>query len=398
MNPVIRFLRGEIRVCISGAYVERCFNLFAEEGIVFWDLCRKDELRIELSMLSKEKNRLEALAVRSFCTVEILRERGFLQTLRPLRARPILAFGAAAVIGLTFFLQSFVWVITVEGEETVHEETILRQLEELGIRFGTWAPSVDSQMTRAQMLNRVPELSWLAVNRTGGKLTVLVTERSVATSEKPPYAAGSIVALRDGVITDYRILEGMRLCKRSDVVKAGQILVSGYEDYGLYLRAVCADAEIYAQTWHNGTVVMPAQRTEKSYTGREWTQISLIIGRKRINLCGNSGIYAGSCDKMIDVKKITLAGYTFPVTVETVTYREYEEKDVTVDADAAHSALSEAWQRQTRSAMVAGTIEQTEESFLESGGLYVLQAKSTCNEMIARLVPIEEPYKGESNE
>ena len=39
MNPVIRFLRGEIRVCISGAYVERCFNLFAEEGIVFWDLC-----------------------------------------------------------------------------------------------------------------------------------------------------------------------------------------------------------------------------------------------------------------------------------------------------------------------------------------------------------------------
>lgn len=101
---------------------------------------------------------------------------------------------------------------------------------------------------------------------------------------------------------------------------------------------------------------------------------------------------------MIDVKKITLAGYTFPVTLETVTYREYEEKEVTIDADAAHSALSEAWQRQTRAAMVAGTIEQTEESFLESGGLYVLQAKSTCNEMIARLVPIEEPYKGESNE
>lgn len=398
MNPVIRFLRGEIRVCISGAYVERCFNLFAEEGIVFWDLCRKDELRIELSMLSKEKNRLEALAVRSFCTVEILRERGFLQTLRPLRARPILAFGAAAVIGLTFFLQSFVWVISVEGAETVHEETVLRQLEELGIHFGTWAPSVDSRMTRVQMLNRVPELSWLAVNRTGGKLTILVTERSVASSEKPPYAAGSIVALRDGVITDYRVLEGMRLCKRGDAVKEGQILVSGYEDYGLYLRAVCADAEIYAQTWHNGTVVMPAQRTEKSYTGREWTQISLIVGRKRINLCGNSGIYIGSCDKMIDIKKITLAGYTFPVTVETVTYREYEEKEVTIDADAAHNALSEAWQRQTRAAMVAGTIEQTEESFLESGGLYVLQVKSTCNEMIARLVPIEEPYKGESNE
>ncbi len=102
MNPVIRYLRGELRVCISGAYVERCFNLLAEEGIVFWDLCRKDELRIELSLLSKEKKRLEALAIRSFCTVEFLRERGLLQTLRPLRARPILAFGAAAGSDLFF--------------------------------------------------------------------------------------------------------------------------------------------------------------------------------------------------------------------------------------------------------------------------------------------------------
>lgn len=398
MNPVIRYLRGEIRVCITGASVERCINLFSQEGIVFRDLHRKDELNVELSMLSKEKKRIEALATRSFCTVEIKQERGLLQTLRPLRARPLLVFGAAAVMALSFFLQSFVWVISVEGENTVHEETILRQLEELGIRFGTWAPSVDSQMTKAQMLNRVPELSWLAVNRTGGKLTVLVTERSAASSAKPPYAAGSIVALRDGIITDYRILEGMRLCKRGDAVKAGQILVSGYEDYGLYLRAVCADAEIYAQTWHGGTVVMPAQRTEKHYTGREWTQISLLLGRKRINLCGNSGIYAGSCDKMISVKKITLAGYTFPVTVETVTYREYEEERVTVEASAAQCALSEAWQRQTRSAMIAGTIEQTEETFLESSGLYILHAKSTCNEMIARLVQIEEPYKGENNE
>ena len=398
MNPVMRFLRGEIRVSITGAYVEGCINQFTQAGIAFWDLHRKDALHVELSMLAKEKKRVEALAVRSFCTAEIKYERGLLRTLRPLRKRPILLLGVAAVVSLSFFLQSFVWVISVDGAERVHEETILRQLEELGIGFGTWAPSVDSQMTKAQMLNRVPELSWLAVNRTGGKLSVLVTERSVASSAKPPYAAGSIVAARDGVITDYSILEGMRLCKRGDVVKEGQILVSGYEDYGLYLRAVCADAEIYAKTWHSGTVVMPVHRVEKSYTGREWTQISLLLGRKRINLCGNSGIYAGSCDKMISVKQITLAGYAFPLTVETVTYREYEEKEVTVDAASAQCALTKAWQRQTRSAMIAGTIEQTEEHFSESSGLYVLRAKSTCNEMIARLVPIEEPYKGENNE
>lgn len=398
MNPVVRYLRGEVRVRITGASVERCLNLLTQAKIDFWDICRKDELHMELSMLAKEKKRLEGIAVRSFCTAEVLKERGIRKTLKPLRARPLLVFGAAIVLGLSFFLQSFVWVITVEGESGVHEKVILRNLEELGIKFGTWAPSVDSQLTKARMLNAVPQLSWLAVNRTGGKLTVLVTERDTPSSAKPPYCAGSIIAVRDGIITDYNVLEGMRLCKRGDTVKAGQILVSGYEDYGLYLRAVCSDAEIYAQTWHSGSVAMPVQRVEKSYTGRQWKQISLLLGRKRINLCGNSGIYTDSCDKMISVERITVAGYDFPFAIETTTFREYEEKTVAVNAEAAHHALSESWLRLTRRSMVAGTIEQTQESFLESNGVYVLHAKSTCNEMIARLVPIEEPYKGESNE
>ena len=316
MNPIIRFLRGEMRVRITGASVERCMNLLSEEKIDFWGICRKDELNVELSMLSKEKRRLSALALRSFCTTEILSERGLIKYLQPLRKRPLLLFGTAFVLMLSFFLQSFVWVIEVEGEERVHEKVILRELETLDIRFGAWASSIDPQLTKARMLNAVPELSWLAVNRTGGKLTVLVTERDVAMSAKPPYQAGSIIAARDGLITDYNILEGMRLCKRGDAVKAGQILVSGYEDYGLYLRAVCADAEIYATTWHAGTVAMPAQHMEKRYTGKEWTQISLLLGRKRINLCGNSGIFTACCDRMINVKKVSIAGYEFPLAIE----------------------------------------------------------------------------------
>ena len=69
-----------------------------------------------------------------------------------------------------------------------------------------------------------------------------------------------------------------------------------------------------------------------------------------------------------------------------------------MDAAAARQQLSEAWQRLLRADMIAGRAEKTTEHFLQSGDLYVLNAESTCNEMIARLVPIEEPYKGESNE
>ena len=66
--------------------------------------------------------------------------------------------------------------------------------------------------------------------------------------------------------------------------------------------------------------------------------------------------------------------------------------------EAAQELLNSSWLRLVRSQMVAGTVEKTDGSFLNDGGLYILHAQSTCNEMIARLVPIGEPYKGESNE
>lgn len=398
MNPIVRFLRGEMRVRVTGASVERFLNLLSRLQIEFWDIERRDELHIELSMCRKEKKRLKDIALRSFCSTEILSERGIGLLLGPLRKRPVLVLGIALVIGLSFFLQSFVWVISVEGEGTLHKEVILRELERLDIRFGSRAASIDPQLTKMQMLNAVPELSWLSVNRSGGKLTVLFTERFPEPKERLPYETGSIVASRDGIITDYSIFEGMRLCKRGDAVKEGQILVSGYEDYGLYLRAVCAEAEIYARTWHAGTVVTPANLNEKRYTGRQWTQTTILVGRKRINLCGNSGIFTDSCDKMISVKKLAVAEYEFPVSIETATYREYALVPRELQEDDALELLRNGWLRLVRSQMVAGTVEKTDERILLDGGLYILHAQSACNEMIARLVPIGEPYKGERNE
>lgn len=392
MNRMIRFLRGETRLRVTGADPAQCMNQFTRAQIPFWGTAREDELHLSVSVLSRDCTRAEEMALRAYCSVEVVSERGLRCLLRPLKKRPVLAIGAVAAVFLSFFLQSFVWVIAVEGEKTVHEEEIVHALEEIGIQFGAWAPGIDSQLTKMQMLNAVPQLSWLAVNRTGGKLTVPVTERFSTEAEPPSYPAGSLVALRDGLITDYSIHEGMRLCKRGDVVKEGQILVSGYEDYGLYLRAVCADGEIYAQTWHSGAVATPAQRMVKRYTGVEWTQKTLLVGRKRINLCGNSGISVGSCDKMIDIKRVQTPGYSFPLAIETATYREYELIPVEKTAAQANRQTREAWEMLTRMAMVAGQIEKTEESFSRSGEYYVLRAESTCNEMIARLVPIGEPY------
>lgn len=398
MNQIISFIFGGCDITISGAAPERCINELPKENITFWKIRFQDEMHYRLCILAKDLKSVKKIALKSYCTIEECRETGIPILTKRLLSRPTLFISMAVALFLTFFLQSFVWVIEVEGNQTVPKEVILRELEAQDIHFGTWAGEIDSQTTKNIMLNAVPSLSWLAVNRNGGKLSVLVTERESDPAEKPNYDTVNIVAAKDGVITDYSISEGMKLCSRGDTVKAGQILVSGYEDYGLFIRNVCAEAEIYAKTWCSGTLVMPSERMQKVYTGKTEKQISLLFGRKRIKLFGNSSNLEGSCDKMVFVKRVSLPGYTFPLAIETVVAREYTQQSVSILLQEATEILRQAWKRNTLLSMVAGEINDTKEKFSTSNHLYILQAESTCTEMIAKPAPIIEPDKGDTNE
>lgn len=397
MYTAVRFLRGYVRLRITGAAPERCINRFTQCGLRFWGLCREDALHYTLCAYEKDVPALRRQALRCMANAEILARFGFRQRYGGLKRRPVLLLGMLLALVATFVLQEFVWVMDVQGAEALHDEEILRALETLDIRPGTWGPDIDQQLTKHQMLSMLPKLSWLAVNRSGGILHVLVTERMTPQAQTPPYRVANIVAARDGVLTQVSVLEGMKLCAVGQVVSKGQLLVSGYEDYGLMVRAVCANAEIYARTWHSGTVVTPEIEYVKEYTGREWTQRTLILGRKRINLSGNSGISLPNCDKMISEKKLSLpGGETFRVILETATYREYRLTPRAVQAEHAGELLRGAWLRMTKESLLAGSVEQTEATMLRADGLYILNAVSTCTEMIAQTVPTEELYKGEN--
>ncbi len=395
---LIRFFRGWTRVKITGAGVEYYLNQLAFGKISFWNIVRQDELHYYISVYRKDIKNAERLALRCFCNFEPIKHNGAPKALRHLRKRPVLLFGLLVAVTMSFCMQSFVLAIDVHGNETLHEEQILRALQELQIDIGSRSDTVDQQLTKHRMLNLLPELSWIGVNRNGFKLDVLVTERHFAQTNRPKYKAGNIVASRDSVISELNVSEGMRLCKVGDVVKKGQILVSGFEDYGLILKGVCAEAEIYGQTWYSGMLVMPSKAYQKQYTGRQWTKYSLIFGRKRINLSGSSGILGMTCDKIIDVKKLAVPNYEFPVYLECVTYREYEPIATAVDANTAQARLEKAWRELLLSQMIAGEIITTEASFFCSDELHVMQFESTCNEMIARLVPMAPVYEGDTNE
>jgi len=398
MMGVVRYFIGKARIELTGASIEGFLNAMTKQGIAFWCIERKDELHFSICVAPKDIPQAQKIAIGCFCNIEKVKSSGFREHLKSLKKRPALLIGMLLAIVASFYIQSYVLAIDISGNATLHDEEILRALAEHDIQIGSSASDIDQQLTKHRMLNTLPQLSWIGVNRNGFKLNVLVTERSFASSNRPDYAFGNIVSAKDATITKQIVLEGMKLCAVGDTVKEGQILVSGFEDYGLILKGVCAEAEIYGQTWYTGMLVRPKNTVKKRYTGKQWTQYSLIVGRKRINLCGNSSISGTTCDKMIDEIKLSVPDYEFPIRLEKITYREYEQVPCDADTSVFQQRLREAWQELLASQMIAGKIEHTDVAFSETDDVFVLRCESTCNEMIARLVPMEPVYEGETNE
>ena len=78
---------------------------------------------------------------------------------------------------------------------------ILRELQELGVGFGTYGPSIKPQELKNQMLLRIPKLQWLTVQQSGMCARVVVRERPDKEAVLDRKAPTDVIAARAGVLT-----------------------------------------------------------------------------------------------------------------------------------------------------------------------------------------------------
>ena len=386
-------LKGTAVYEIEGADPDGCVNRIAEAGIQIWNVRKIDDFTYTFVGPAREETLILSMIRKCYCTGSCLEKRGFYWDLKKLCLRPFLPISVILAFLITCMMSSLIWIIAVQVEDPEIEREIRYALREMGVDI--WSPSenVDPTELRYALLNRIPELSWVAVNPKGGKITVFANTM-LSQMDQETNLPRNLVAVRDGVITDSVVLEGMALVKPGDSVKKGQILISGIEDYGIYMKAVCADGEIYGQTWRQGTVVTLSQRSLKQYTGRSWQEYFILFGRKSINLSGSSRNLGVTCDKIIDTKQISPPDSALPLYLQRVTYREYVLQDQPMPRDPALELLCRSWETCLLSSMVAGRIESTDFVCFENGGLYIFQGQSVCQELLTRPMPLDPPEKG----
>ncbi len=355
--------------------------LSALEQVDLQDVRRVGYFELGLCIHRRDLRRVKQILEKRGEAYQLRGRNGLYWTFKRLFCRPVLVVGLTLLLMLSVWVPGRVFFFRVEGNCNVPTAKILEQAEICGLRFGASRRQLRSEFIKNELLNAMPQLQWAGVNTYGCVAVISVRERIDPAPVADSHRVTSLVALRDGIIRQVTVMHGTAQCKPGDAVKAGQILVSGYTDCGIYIQAGKAQGEIYAQTRRNLTAFFPTVYQARGNITTLKREYSLLIGKKLINFAKGSGISGGSCAKIKSVYYMTLpGGLQLPVALvveKTICYDTAPE----VHSEAA-SRLEQFASFYLRQQMVAGSIEGASHILTDLENLCRLDGSYICTEMI----------------
>ena len=390
LKEIVNRMRGQVRIRVEAPFPERILNLCGERNLAFWDLDWESETAFTCRLSRRDFHSLRQAAKKLECTIAVVRREGVPYFVGRFRKRYALLAGLALCAAGMSVGSFFIWDFTVEGNETVTEEEILRALEKNGVGIGTFGFSLDAEDIRNHVLLEIPELSWMTVNVSGCRAYVQVRERVMAPEMVDERQPTNVVARRAGLVQQVRALDGVKCVLPGTAVEEGQLLISGVEDTDTFgARLLAGMGTVQARTWYTLSAVMPLTAQEKHYTGEEKLCVSLVIGKDRVKFFSNSSIEGQKYDKITTRHPFSLFGLPLPVTLVTERYRFYETQTAAVEPQAAEEAAGALLEEYLHTLVDPyGQVRSVLCSSRSADGGLLVTLRAECEEQIGETVPI----------
>jgi len=375
--------RNQVSVQITAAEPENTLYALNKAGIQIYRVFWKDPLTVEFMCSRRDSRQIGAVCVRRGDTVTFGADESFWKKM--IRTRPVLAAGIIMLLLLTLFLPTRVLFFRVEGNERLSVRQILEEAEECGIRFGVSRRAVRSEKMKNALLEAMPELKWAGINTSGCTAVISVREREAEQKQSSAGNITGIVAAVDGYITSSTVVKGTGLCMPGEVVKEGQLLISGYADHGICIHITGAEGEIYAQTNRNLESIAPLHCLQRLGEESRIRRFSLLLGKKRINFWKDSRIWDATCGRMYKEYYLTLpGGFRLPIALAADTFLCGETVESAWPEQYLEAALKAHTREMVLEQTIAGSILREEHTVTQNQSTFCISSRFLCSEMIGR--------------
>ena len=383
-----RSLGGTLQVALTGADLSASLAAMQKHGIEIRQIERIDALQLTFQIDRRDYTKLRQLAARRADKLKITSKGGLFWSAAALRKRPVLALGLLFLLLSSWWMPRRIFFVQVEGNVAIPGRMIVEKAAECGIVFGANRREVRSERMKNALLEAIPQLSWAGINTSGCTAVITVREREDKQPSQEITGITSIVAAQDGIIREMTVVKGNALCATGQAVKKGQVLVSGYTDCGICIRATGASGEIFAETKRAQTAIMPTIFQNRGEITGKVKKYSFVIGKKRIFFTNSSGISDATCAKIYEEKYMTLpGGFVLPVAVVVETWVFYDTAPT--PHPLADQLLTSYCRDYLLDQMISGTILTVSEQIEAKDEILRLDADYSCYEMIS-ITRIEE--------
>lgn len=382
IGRILRFVKGTISFSAENGSPERLITRCGKEELTLFDISAT-ETGISARCLLREFSQIEKLAQEYGVTVKKEHEKGLPRILRRHKLRFMLPCMLLLILLLLVFSQSFLWTIEVRGNRILTDEAILSILEEEGLTRMTFLPNTDLRMVCEEVMLKLPQLSFITLNRYGSRIEAIVAERELAPQIRSDEPC-DIVAAEDGVVRAIEVYEGKGTTGPGYAVQKGEILVHGhYQTKKGQEMLVHAEAKIIAEIFFEKTVSIDLNEVAKQETGEVTSRSFFYCFGLKIPLSFPNEP-EGDYEEEWTESPLTLFQKTFPIGVATCTKRYYTQADEKTAKENGEAILRRAFSQYEVQELSDCAILAREERFSSKQGILSMTVQYTVERDIAK--------------
>lgn len=375
---------SNLTIEITSASVSDFLNTINSAGIFLRNIRYVDDLRVVACLSLSEYVSITAVAKKKNVEIHLLGKNGYLFILASFLKRPILAVGILLWFLTVLYLPTRILFVHVEGNKFVESAVIIEAAEKCGIHFGASRRYVRSEKVKNALLSDLKDLQWAGVNTSGCIATISVKERAESQTDDHKHGVCSVVASRDGIISNITAVKGNPACKVGQAVRSGQLLVSGLTDCGLSIKGERAEAEIYAITKRYIDAVALFKSLKRTTFNEIDVRYSIQIGKNVVKLYKDSGIPDAHCVKIQTQVFLKLPGdYQLPVSYMKETLYYYNFEEVSGSSEDMLEWVNDSVDNYLQNDMIAGKVlhKNVRSEFLDE--VCCIVGAYTCEELIS---------------
>ena len=287
----------EADVCDKAAFL----NLCARSGISLGSVEDAEGCSLRFSLRKADMERAEKLAKQCGGGLRVLRPGLGQRTEQSVKSHGFF-LALAAALGLGLLASSlFLWEIDLSARPaSVESWQIMGALDRAGLRRGSFVPGLHTELLCSRALEALPELESLTVNIRGSRAVVEARERVKRPKVREEKGKSEVVASRQAVLTDVRVLSGTPLVNKGMAVERGDILAQPSS------TADRARAEIVGLCRVEKTALLPPSSGSVRPKGRKRTIWGFQWGKRCIFLQTDSSISPMVCGKIYSASECAL--------------------------------------------------------------------------------------------